>query len=351
WLETLLGSNAPMRAMPDLPARTFDQASATVLPIGQMIPKPVTTTRRRLKWTPVVEKNQAFLEWAETYAMACWTVVIFSASSSGISVSNSSSRAITSSTVSSESAPRSSTNEDSFLISASFTPSCSATIFLTRCSTFSIMGSFPLVGCDRNSEVRIVAESHCPLSTHIHAAVDMQRRACNVGGLRRREKGHGRRHVLRISQASQRNLLKQRLSLLLREGPGHVRVDESRRDAIDGHAAAADLPGERSRHPGDSGFRGGIVDLAGVAARSHHGGDVDDAPRAGLHHSAQHGFAEPEHRLEIGVDHRIPFGFLHTRREVVLGDTGVVDEDGYRAVSLFDIGHDRFDVRLESDVE
>src|SRR5512140_2170657 len=70
--------------------------------------------------------------------MACLTVVIFSASSSGISVSNSSSSAMTSSTVSSESAPRSSTNEDSFLISASFTPSCSATIFLTRCSTFSM---------------------------------------------------------------------------------------------------------------------------------------------------------------------------------------------------------------------
>jgi NAD(P)-dependent dehydrogenase (short-subunit alcohol dehydrogenase family) len=62
------------------------------------------------------------------------SVVIFSACSSGISISNSSSRAITSSTVSSESAPRSSTKEDSILMSASATPSCSATIFLTRCS-------------------------------------------------------------------------------------------------------------------------------------------------------------------------------------------------------------------------
>src|SRR5476649_1120813 len=41
---------------------------------------------------------------------------------------------MTSSTVSSESAPRSSTNEDSILMSASATPSCSATIFFTRCS-------------------------------------------------------------------------------------------------------------------------------------------------------------------------------------------------------------------------
>src|SRR5271163_2419033 len=71
--------------------------------------------------------------------MACWTVVIFSASSSGISVSNSSSSAITSSTVSSESAPRSSTNEASLVTSSSLTPSCSATIFLTCCSTVLIV--------------------------------------------------------------------------------------------------------------------------------------------------------------------------------------------------------------------
>ena len=56
-------------------------------------------------------------------------MVIDSASSSGISVSNSSSNAITNSTVSSESAPRSSTKDAEFWISSSLTPSCSATIF------------------------------------------------------------------------------------------------------------------------------------------------------------------------------------------------------------------------------
>src|SRR5262245_49250494 len=166
-------------------------------------------------------------------SIACLTVVIFSASSSGISVSNSSSRAITSSTVSSESAPRSSTKEDSFLISASFTPSCSATIFLTRCSTFSIAGSFPLVGCARNSKVRIVTEPHRHFSTHVHAAVHMKRRAGDVGRLRRREKRHDRRHVLRSSQTAERNLLKQRSTLLVGEGAGHVRLDEARSDAVD----------------------------------------------------------------------------------------------------------------------
>jgi len=51
------------------------------------------------------------------------TVVIFSASSSGISIPNSSSKAITNSTVSSESAPKSSMNFASGVTSASSTPS------------------------------------------------------------------------------------------------------------------------------------------------------------------------------------------------------------------------------------
>ena len=51
---------------------------------------------------------------------------------------NSSSNAITNSTVSRESAPKSLTKDDSFLISDSSLPNCSATIFLTRCSMLSM---------------------------------------------------------------------------------------------------------------------------------------------------------------------------------------------------------------------
>ena len=60
------------------------------------------------------------------------TVRIFSASSSEISVPNSSSRLMISSTRSRESALRSSTNDASGLTSSSSTPSCSTTIFLSR---------------------------------------------------------------------------------------------------------------------------------------------------------------------------------------------------------------------------
>src|SRR5215471_7901461 len=154
--------------------------------------------------------------------MARWTVVIFSASSSGISVSNSSSRAMTSSTVSSESAPRSSTNEDAFLISASFTPSCSAMIFLTRCSTFSIRCSFP---CISGNPVGGSAERGRILR-HIHAAVYVQHGAGHVTGLRRCEERDRRSHVLCCAEPAERNVRKQRLPLLLGQRARHVGIDE-----------------------------------------------------------------------------------------------------------------------------
>src|SRR5262245_39353590 len=68
------------------------------------------------------------------YSMAAPTVWIFSASSSGIEISNSSSNSITSSTVSRESAPRSFTNEVSFVILSGDVPIWLQTMRLTRSS-------------------------------------------------------------------------------------------------------------------------------------------------------------------------------------------------------------------------
>src|SRR5512132_2459639 len=171
--------------------------------------------------------------------MACWTVVIFSASSSGLSHSNSSSSAITSSTLSSESAPRSSTNEDSFLMSASATPSCSATIFLTRASMLSIdflQACFYVVGCCKK---RVILTS-----IHVHPAVHMEGRAGDVARGGRAKEEHRLGHVLDPSEAPQGHVFDKSLDLLLRQRPGHVRLDEAGGHAVHGDAAAADLAGE-----------------------------------------------------------------------------------------------------------
>ena len=65
-------------------------------------------------------------------AIASRTVVIFSAASSGISTPNSSSNAMTSSTMSRLSAPRSSMKLASSVTFSASTPRCSTTIFFTR---------------------------------------------------------------------------------------------------------------------------------------------------------------------------------------------------------------------------
>src|SRR3984957_12250185 len=74
------------------------------------------------------------------YSIASFTVLIFSAASSGISTPNASSKAITSSTVSRLSAPRSSMKDASGVTFASSTPRCSTTIFLT-------LSEISLIGC------------------------------------------------------------------------------------------------------------------------------------------------------------------------------------------------------------
>jgi hypothetical protein len=50
-VEKRLTSKRVMGAMPLRPARMFVQAAATVLPTGDTMPRPVTTTRRLVKFT------------------------------------------------------------------------------------------------------------------------------------------------------------------------------------------------------------------------------------------------------------------------------------------------------------
>src|SRR6185437_10622945 len=180
--------------------------------------------------------------------MAWPTVVIFSASSSGISVSNSSSSAMTSSTVSSESAPRSSTNDDSFLISASFTPSCSATIFLTRCSTFS-MHLLPVRGVKKGLQATKPADfTRAPVALrHQHPAIDVQRRAGDVTRSRGREEHDGGGDVVRLTEAAKRDAREQRFALRAGHRARHVGVDEAGCDAVDGDVATAHFERERLR--------------------------------------------------------------------------------------------------------
>src|SRR5580704_15205050 len=179
--------------------------------------------------------------------MASPTVRMVSAASSGISQPNSSSKAMTSSTVSRLSAPRSSMKLAFSVTLASSTPRCSTTIFLTRSATSLItftstaglnaflgVDGFGLTrashpGSSRPSGVGSPAEgavtyhsslgfanrsaaSACQLeagrgraSDHRHSAIDMNGLAGDVAGLVAGEEDHARRNVLGRAQAAHRD--------------------------------------------------------------------------------------------------------------------------------------------------
>src|SRR5262245_56484943 len=174
------------------------------------------------------------------YATASLPRVIFSASSSGISMPTSSSNAITSSTVSSESAPRSSTNEASAVTSSSSTPSCSTMMLFTLSET-AIQSSDSVGGwwlVVRGVGSPAITIHHPPSELHVHAAVDGQHLTCNIRCLVGREKAHRRCHVLRRSQALQGNHRDPIRLSLLRDHLRHVRVHEAR-----GHDVHRNIPG------------------------------------------------------------------------------------------------------------
>src|SRR5687768_14762586 len=123
--------------------------------------------------------------------MASPTVRSFSASSSGISMSNSFSNAMTSSTVSRLSAPRSSMKLASLVNFSRSTPSSSTMISLTFSST--LLMSSSIEDCGSVSD-------HHPTVYDQHLAGDVP---CQVGS----QEQHGPSDVLGPSQAAQRDLL------------------------------------------------------------------------------------------------------------------------------------------------
>src|SRR5215510_10476113 len=159
--------------------------------------------------------------------MASLTRVIFSASSSGISIPNSSSNAMTSSTVSSESAPRSSTNDASAVTSSSSTPSCSTMMLFTL------------------SETAIQSSDSVAIELHVHAAVDGEHLTCNIRCLIRREKAHGGCNVLRRPQALQRNQRGPFGLRLFRYCLRHVCVHQPRCHDVDRDVSRRDLARQR----------------------------------------------------------------------------------------------------------
>src|SRR5215471_21856210 len=182
--------------------------------------------------------------------MASPTVLMFSASSSGISTSNSSSIAITSSTMSRLSAPRSSMKEDSGLISSSPTPSWSAMMDLTFASMFVVAMYHPSksnIARTRSGDprARYIPRRHSfqLRRLHVHPAVDPEHLTGDVGSLIARQKEDRIGDLWRISQPGEWYFFQHLRPRLRRDSSRHVGVNKSRRYRIHANVSRRELAG------------------------------------------------------------------------------------------------------------
>src|SRR5689334_3682880 len=255
------------------------------------------------------------------YWMASPTVTIFSASSSGIWMSKCSSRAMTSSTVSRESAPRSSMNFAVGVTSSSSTPSCSMMISFTFSSTDFAMNPLRM----GKSEAWL----------HVEAAVDVEDLPRHVRGPVSGQESYHFRYLASRSDALERHLRQQRLARVCRQRRRHVGLDQSRRDGVDEDPPVRQLPRRRFRQSDQARLRRRVIGLASVAHGTGRRRDVDDAP-AGLraHHRFAGGAGHEKGALQIRLEDAIPVLVLHPEHEPVAGDAGVVHEHVDPAESL-----------------
>src|SRR3989441_2406136 len=246
------------------------------------------------------------------YWIASPTVTIFSASSSGIWRSKCSSRAMTSSTVSSESAPRSSMNFAVGVTSSSSTPSCSTMISFTFSSTGFAMNPSP----PRKGEL------------HIETAVDVEDLARDVGRPVSGEESYHLGHLSRGADALERHLGHERGACRCGNVRGHIGLDQPRGHRVHQNRPVRQLARRRLRESDEPGLCRGVVHLAGVAHGAGGRRDIDDAATALLSDQhLRHGARHQERAAEVHLDHPIPVLILHPHEELVVRDAGVVDED------------------------
>src|SRR3989449_10442058 len=262
------GSNRVMGPAPERPVTSPSHVLCTAFPKGLRTPRPVIATRRLIGST--LPRYLPIFSWR--YCRACPTVRSFSASSSGMSMSNSFSKAITSSTVSRLSAPRSSMKLASEVSLSRSTPSSSTMMSLTFSSS-----------CFMSIAMGTLHGGVGKRSQH-HPAVDDQHLTRNVA----REVGHEKEHrcgdIRPLPQPAQRNRPDQGCPRVAGDGAGKLRIDEPRGHRVYQDVAGGQLLGDGFGEADQTGLGRGVIRLPLVAVDAHHARDIDDPPPAPLDH-------------------------------------------------------------------
>src|SRR5689334_17851572 len=105
----------------------------------------------------------------------------------------------------------------------------------------------------------------CFLRSNQCAAADAQHVARETSRARRSEEGDRLRDVLGLTALAERREPATDLAHDHRHLRRHARLDEARRDRVDGDAARRELTGEEARQADDAGLRRAVVRLTHVA--------------------------------------------------------------------------------------
>src|SRR5213596_1566479 len=231
-----------------------------------------------------------------------------------MSMSNSFSKAITSSTVSRLSAPRSSMKLASEVSLSRSTPSSSTMMsftFSSSCFMSIAMGTLD-GGVGKRSQ-------------H-HPAVDDQHLTRNVA----REVGHEKEHrcgdIRPLPQPAQRNRPDQGFPRIAGDGAGELRIDEPRGHRVHQHVAGGQLLGDGLGETDQAGLGRGVVRLPLVPVDAHYARDIDDPPPAALDHPPGRVLRHEERALEIRVDDGVPIVLADPKQQVVARGAGVVHD-------------------------
>ena len=124
-----------------------------------------------------------------------------------------------------------------------------------------------------------------------------------------------------------------------------LRVYGARDDDIDGDAEARHFEGHRARETDEPQLRADAVRTPDLAPVGVGAAEIDDAAPFPFDHARQHGLAQKERRLEVGVEDEVPFFERDFRDPGVRPDRRIVDENVDTAVVLFDSFHERRQTR------
>ena len=132
--------------------------------------------------------------------------------------------------------------------------------------------------------------------------------------------------------------------------PGHVGVDEARRDDIGGDVPGAQLPGDRPGQSDQAGLGGRVVGLAGAAGEPDHRRDEDHPAPALAQHAGGGPLGHPVGPGQVRVDHRAERVLAHPQQQRVVGDPGVGHQHLDRALVLLHLGERGVDAGRVGDV-